>query len=62
MELVISRILIFIICFCSLNLLREIYIFYQCYSKMEEYKISDKRRFGLWASISYILTIIFTGI
>lgn len=62
MSLIISKIIIFILCFCSLNVLREIYTFYQCFSKMETYNVSDKRMFGLWASISFILTIIFTGI
>jgi len=62
MELIVSKILIFIICFCTLNIIRECYTFYQCYSRMEKYEISDKRMFGLWASISFILTIIFTGI
>jgi hypothetical protein len=62
MELIISRILIFVTCFCVLNIVREVYTFYQCYAKMETYKINNKRMFGLWASISYILTIILTGI
>jgi len=62
MQLLISGILIFMICFSTLNILREIYTFYQCYTKMETYNISDKRMFGLWASISYIITIFFTGV
>ena len=62
MELVISRILIFVLCFCSLNIVRECYTFYQCLSKIEKYEITNKRLFGLWDSISYILTIIITGI
>jgi hypothetical protein len=62
MSLIISKIIIFTLCFCSLNLLREIYTFYQCFSKMETYNVSDKRMIGLWASISFILTIIFSGI
>ena len=61
MEIILTKILIFMVCFCSLNILRECYVFYQCYNKMEKYDISDKRMFGLWASVSFILTIIFTG-
>lgn len=61
MELIISRILVFVLCFCSLNILREGYTFYQCLAKIEKYEVSNIRMFGLWASISYILTIILTG-
>lgn len=62
MDLIFNKILVFMICFSSINILRETYYFYQCFSKIEEYKISNKRMFGLWASLSYILTLIFTGI
>jgi hypothetical protein len=62
MELIITKLLIFAICFASLDIVREIYTFIQCYRKLEPYEISDKRMFGLWVSISYILTIILTGV
>lgn len=62
METIIYKVLLFIAFFCSLNILREAYTFYICFSKMEKYDISNYRLFGLWASISYLLTIIFTGI
>lgn len=58
MTLFINGLLIFILCFTSLNVLREIYYFYQCYRRVERYEISNLRMIGLWASISYILTII----
>jgi hypothetical protein len=61
MELLLTKIIIFAMCFCILNLIREAYTFYQCFSKMEEYKISNGRMLALWVSISFILTIIFTG-
>lgn len=62
MELIITKLLIFAICFASLDIVREIYTFIQCYRKLEPYEISDKRMIGLWISISYILTIILTGV
>ena len=62
MEIVIIKLMVFAICFASLNIIREIYTFIQCYRKVETYDITDKRMFGLWLSISYILTIIFTGL
>lgn len=62
MEIIIIKLIVFAICFASLNIIREIYTFIQCYRKVETYNITDKRMFGLWLSISYILTIIFTGL
>jgi hypothetical protein len=61
MEGIIEKILIFIFCFCSLNIIREIYTFYECFVKLETYSISNLRMIGFWACISYILTIIFTS-
>lgn len=58
MELIIHSVLIFVLCFAILNIIREAYTFYQCYRRVERYEISDIRMFGLWASISYIITII----
>lgn len=62
MELFLIKLVVFVLCFAILNIFREGITFYQCYKKVEKYEISNKRMFGLWASISYILTIIFTGI
>lgn len=62
MEIVITKLLVFAICFASLDIIREINTFIQCYRKVEPYDISDKRMFGLWVSISFILTIIITGL
>jgi hypothetical protein len=61
MEGIIEKILIFIFCFCSLNIIREIYTFYECFVKLETYSISNLRMIGFWACISYILTIICTS-
>lgn len=62
MEILISKIIIFILCFAILNVFREIGRFIQCYRKLEKYEIATNRMLWLWASISFILTIIFTGI
>ena len=62
MEILISKIIIFILCFAILNILREVGRFIQCYRKIEKYEIATNRMLWLWASISFILTIIFTGI
>ena len=62
MEILISKIIIFILCFATLNVFREIGRFIQCYRKIGKYEIATNRMLWLWASISFILTIIFTGI
>lgn len=62
MEILISKIIIFILCFATLNIIREIGKFVQCYLKLEKYDITNNRMLWLWASISFIMTIIFTGI
>ena len=62
MEIFISKIIIFILCFAILNVFREIGRFIQFYRKIEKYEIATNRMLWLWASISFILTIIFTGI
>ncbi len=62
MKIIISKIIIFILCFAILNIIREISKFIQCYRNLEKYDIATNRMLWLWASISFILTIIFTGI
>ena len=62
MEILISKIIIFILCFAILNILREIGRFIQCYRNVQQYDITNNRLLWLWASISFIMTIIFTGI
>ena len=62
MEILISKITIFILCFATLNVFREIGRFIQCYRNVEQYNITNNRMLWLWASISFIMTIIFTGI
>lgn len=62
MEILISKIIIFILCFAILNILREVGRFIQCYRNVQQYDITNNRLLWLWASISFIMTIIFTGI
>ena len=62
MEILISKIIIVILCFAILNILREVGRFIQCYRNVEQYNITNNRMLWLWASISFIMTIIFTGI
>ena len=62
MEIFLFKVIIFLICVASLNIIREIFYFWQCFRRVEKYEISDIRMIGLWCSISFILTIIFTGI
>lgn len=62
LETLFVKTIVFVLIVAILNVIRETTIFTQCYRKAEEYKLDDKRLFGLWGSISYILTIIFTGI
>jgi hypothetical protein len=61
-EILLGKVIVFVLCFSVLNVIREINTFYVCYKRLETYNISNKRMIGLWASISYILTIIFMGI
>lgn len=58
MNTLVTGIVIFALCFCSLNILREIYTFYECFTKMETYNIGNKRMLSLWACISYIISLI----
>lgn len=54
------KIILFIFIFAVLNLLREGFLFRKAL-KDGESNMTTPRRFGLWASIAYILTIIITG-
>lgn len=56
-----TKILIFILIMCILNLLREVFRFGFCFAKNEKYESGTVRTLFTWASISYIMTIIFCG-
>lgn len=60
MEEVFSKIILFLLFLSILNVAREGFIFYRCFSKLEKYEVSNVRLIGLWVSLSYILTIIFS--
>ncbi len=57
----ITKILLFILVFSILNVIRECFKFYLAI-KNEEPNMTDGRLVGLGLSISYIITIIFTGL
>mgnify|MGYP007101876284 CR=1 FL=1 len=57
----VTKILLFILIFSILNVLREIFKFWQAL-KNEEPNMTNGRLIGLGLSISYIITIIFTGL
>ena len=61
-ESLMTKLFIFILFFAIFNVLREIKILWGCYKQMTEYEVSDKRLIALWTSLSYIFTIIFTGV
>ncbi len=61
-ESLMTKLFIFILFFAIFNVLREIKILWGCYKQMKEYEVSDKRLIALWTSLSYIFTIIFTGV
>lgn len=57
-----TKIFVFILIMSILNLLRECFRFGLCFAKNEKYESDIRRTLFTWASISYILTIIFCGI
>lgn len=57
----ITKILVFILIVCILNVVKESFRFGVSFYKNEEYKSSEIRTLFTWMSISYILTIIFCG-
>ena len=67
MRLVFNKVLFIIFILSCLNTLRHGYYFVQAFFKSNEevptkYKLSDKSLLLLGISISYIITVIFTGI
>ena len=40
-----------------LYMIREVFVFIQCFQKLETYKITSVRLVGVWISFAYILTI-----
>lgn len=58
----VEKILIFILCFSVLDIIREAYFLLKSVETKQSYRSSKLKVFFLGASISYLLTIIFTGI
>ena len=57
-----TKVLVFILIMCILNLCREVFRFGYCFAANEKYESNIVRTLFSWASISYILTIIFCGL
>ena len=57
----VERIFVFVLIMCILNILRETFRFSMCFAKNEKYESGITRTLFLWASIAYIITIIFYG-
>jgi len=62
MEIFITRLIVFILCFACMDIIREFYSFIQCFIKVTPYKITNTRMIALWLSLSYVITIILTGL
>lgn len=58
METLLNGVIVFAACFASLDIIREAYTFYQCYVRVEQYRISTVRMLALWASVSLLASII----
>lgn len=58
----VTKIIIFLLVLSILNIIRELWRFVQCYSSGETYDAGKYGLFLLAASVSYTLTIIFTGV
>lgn len=57
-----TKVLLFLTFMSLLNIMNEWFIFYKCFKKLQTFELSNSRKLLLWFSISYILTIIFSGI
>ena len=57
----VTKILLFILVFSILNVVREIFKFWQAMQKLES-NMTNGRLIGLGLSIAYIVTIIITGL
>ncbi len=60
--ILLSKICVFVLFLSILVTVKELFVFYQCFRKLERYEISNNRLRLLWFSLAYIMTIIFMGI
>lgn len=57
----VTKIIVFLLMFSILFLLKEGYVFYHSF-KIGKKDMTNARLFGIGAALSFVLTIIFTGI
>lgn len=60
--IMVTKLLVFILIMCILNIFKEAIRFGVCFYRNEQYESDLKRTALTWASISYILTILICGI
>ena len=54
--------MLFLLFLAIFNVIREAFYFWTCFHFKKVHKLSAWRRFGLWASYSFILTTIILGL
>lgn len=57
-----TKILVFVLIMCILNVIKEVISFYMAYRTERPFGASALRKAGIMFSLSYILTIIICGI
>ena len=60
--MIITKIMLFLLFLAIFNVIREAFYFWTCFHFKKVHKLSAWRRFGLWASYSFILTTIMLGL
>lgn len=58
----INKIFVFVLCFAILDIIREMFLLRKSMKLGSLYNITKTRLLGLGLALSYVLTIIFTGI
>lgn len=60
--MIITKIMLFLLFLAIFDVIREAFYFWACFHFKRAHKLSAWRRFGLWASYSFILTTIILGL
>ena len=60
--MIITKIMLFLLFLAIFDVIREAFYFWACFHFKRVHKLSAWRRFGLWASYSFILTTIILGL
>lgn len=55
------KLFIFVLILSILRIVRESLYFWNCFNQNKKYEINPYRRFWLWSSIAYVITILITG-